>query len=287
MPEEGVAHCGHSDVLTFEEYLEVIRAFCGLGLRKVRLTGGEPLVKRGVVDLVRRIKEEGVREIAMTTNGTLLAEKAKALKAAGLDRVNISLDTFDPVRYAAITRGGRIEQVLAGIEAALAADLVPVKLNCVLLPDTEAHDVAEMVERAAQMGVELRFIELMPIGEAIPMAQGSVAKLDVRRLLGWTPVASDDPAAPARMYRTPWGSKVGWITPMSCAFCDRCNRLRLDCHGRLYACLHGRPTLDLRAILRSGGDVRAALECAILEKPDAHHLLDGVCQSNRMHTIGG
>jgi len=258
MPAGGVELVRHDDLLGLEELAGVVRWLdATLGVAKVKLTGGEPLARRGLPGLVEALRAiAGVREISMTTNGSLLAARADELRDAGLHRVNVSLDTLDPERFARLTRGGRLADAVAGIDAALAAGLVPVKLNAVLLASSWREDVPALLDFAASRGVEIRFIELMRTGtEARWAASELVPAAAVQGWLGGLaplePVPGP-PSAPARRTRVRWRGQtltVGWITPQSHPFCSSCNRLRLDARGRLRRCLMDPLPLDLARLL--------------------------------------
>lgn len=269
MPAQGVPFIPHHLLPSLEE-LASATAFLvrHLGVNRVKLTGGEPLVRRGVVELVRLLRGiPGIEEVSMTTNGTRLAELAGELKAAGLARVNVSLDTLNPQRFAELTRGGRLEEVLAGIAAAKDAGLLPVKLNAVLRASSFREDVPELVAFAAREKLELRFIELMRTGtEAAWAEQEFVSAHTVRAFLaqhGQLFPLVEHVQGPARraVFRFPGGEVLlGFVTPVSHSFCDACNRLRLDAQGRLRRCLMDPLTVPLVELLRQGeGEALAAL----------------------------
>lgn len=229
-------------------------------VRRVRITGGEPLVRPGVADLVTRLASiSGLKEVSLTTNGSRLRHHAHPLKQAGLNRVNVSLDTLNGERFAALT-GGRLSDTLAGIETAVAAGLTPVKLNAVLHSSTWREDVPALLDYASEQGLDLRFIELMPTGAADGWARAEF--IAASEVMGWlenvapvTPLPHP-PASPARPTRVTWRSKavaVGWITPVSRPFCDGCNRLRLNSHGRLRRCLMDPNSFPLMEIITTEG----------------------------------
>ena len=295
MPADGVPMLRHEDVCSFEELARITGACCELGVTKVRLTGGEPLVRRGLPSLVRMLRAvPGVRDLALTTNATLLAPVAEELAEAGLDRVNVSLDSLRPERYAAITRGGRLADALAGIEAARAAGLAPLKVNCVLMGGVNDDEVADIAALARDQPVDVRFIELMPIGEAARWPRSRFVPADavlaaVREL---EPVASDG-GGPARdgvaeLFSAPgWAGRVGLIRPMSHRFCAGCTRIRVTADGRLKPCLHSADEVDLRRL--SGEALRDAILAGVALKP-AHHGMDGAHASESaraMNEIGG
>ncbi len=290
MPPEGTKKLQHRDILSFEEIEEIAREAVALGVRKIRLTGGEPLVRRGMVDLCRRLRTiPELRELALTTNGQLLPEMAADLKAAGVDRVNISLDTLDPDKYRNITRGGSLERALAGIQAAKAAGLAPIKLNCVLIGGFNDDEIPALAELTVNQPVEVRFIELMPIGDAEEF--GPEAYLPCEAVLERLPdlVPAGDNGGVAERYRLPGAAgTVGLIRPLSHCFCNRCDRLRLTADGQLKPCLHSREEIPLRGL--HGEALRRQLERAILHKPAQHGELSSASRSESardMNQIGG
>ena len=291
MPAAGVPMLAHDDICSFEELARITAACCELGVRKVRLTGGEPLVRRGLPDLVRMLCEvPGVEELALTTNATLLAPVAAELAAAGLDRVNVSLDSLREERYARLTRGGRLPDALAGIEAALAAGLGPLKLNCVLMGGVNDDEVADVAGIARERPVDVRFIELMPIGEAArwPRSRFVPAEAVLAALPELEPVAGSGRDGVAELFSAPgWAGRVGLIRPMSHRFCAGCTRIRVTADGRLKPCLHSVDEVSLRGL--EGGALREAILAAIALKP-AHHGMDGAHASESaraMNEIGG
>lgn len=307
MPAEGVPDRPHDDILRFEEVERVVRVAAALGVRSVRLTGGEPLVRKGLVGLAARLAAlPGVQDLALTTNGTLLARAAPALRAAGVRRVNVSLDTLRPDRYRDITRTDLFSDALAGLEAALAAGLDPVKVNTVVIRGRNDDEVEEMALRAAEGRVVWRFIELMPLGEARNLGEdalvpadeivGRLAALARARRLTFVPVsrrggAVPSGAGPARYYRLGRGL-VGVISPMTHGFCSSCNRLRLTSDGRLHPCLASPLTVDLAGPLRSGvpdGELARLILEGVARKPDAHRLAERppALAGRRMSDLGG
>ncbi len=299
MPFEGVCSMSHSELLTYEEIGMVVRGAAGLGISKVRLTGGEPLARLGLVELVRIISAvPGIDDLSMTTNGILLAPVAEELKEAGLDRVNISLDTLDPEKYPRITGRGNLEDVLAGIEAAMDAGLTPVKINAVLLKGVNDDEIVELARASVRRGWNVRFIELMPLGpagEGFP-TDGPTAR-DAREVIeaALGPLEADRKLrgnGPARYYRLPGASgTIGFISPVSEHFCYQCNRLRLTSDGKLRPCLLSDHEVDLRGPLRKGAsmeEIQRLLIKAIREKPEGHQLGDHTHPKDRgMFQIGG
>jgi cyclic pyranopterin phosphate synthase len=312
MPAEGVASKPHEEILTYEEILRLTRIAAEEGIGKIRLTGGEPLVRAGVPDLVREMLAlPGLESVALTTNGILLPRYAQALRDAGLTRVNLSLDSLDPAVYTEITRGGRLEDALAGLEAAFDAGFDPVKLNVVVVRSLD-QDLLGFAKMTLERPLHVRFIEYMPVGEAEEGAgchdeSGGWTRADtvpsdevidrisegaVAQGLGALAAVERDAApggwGPARYYRLEGAlGTVGVISPLSHHFCAECNRLRLTADGRLRPCLFSDEELDVRSVLREGTDedVRAAVRRALRDKPESHH--DRVGTERRMSQIGG
>jgi cyclic pyranopterin phosphate synthase len=299
MPPEGVTPRDHDDILRYEEIEQVVRVAAGLGISRVRLTGGEPLVRAGIVSLVEMLaRVPGIDDLSITTNGILLERYADALARAGLNRVNVSLDTLRDERYAQMTRGGRLREALAGIEAAERAGLAPVKINCVVLRGFNDDEVADMARLSVDHERHVRFIELMPLNhESHDMDSGFVSGTEIRDLITEAlgtlePVDAARGNGPAAYYRIPGArGTVGVITPVSEHFCGGCNRLRLTADGRLRPCLLSDVELDIKPVLRSdGGDeaVREWLRRAIAAKPAGHGLAQhDVPRGRTMSEIGG
>lgn len=287
MPE-GLCQKRHEDILSFEEITEIVTAAAELGIRKVRLTGGEPLVRPGCVELCRMIcSVPGIREVDMTTNGVLLGRYAQDLKNAGLTRVNISIDSLREEKYAYMTGGGKLSDALAGVEAAAQAGLFPIKLNTVLIGGFNDDEIEDFVELTRSTPVELRFIELMPMGGRF----GKEAYIPGDEVLKRVPAleALPENGGVARLYRLPGGKgRVGLIAPVNRHFCASCNRLRLTSEGNLKPCLHSSQEISIRG--KHGGELLDTLRSAIYAKPQMHGLLDAEHQSEAgrsMNTIGG
>jgi cyclic pyranopterin phosphate synthase len=299
MPPEGVEKLSHLDVLSYEELALIVQAAAELGISKVRLTGGEPLARLGLAEFVRMIASiPGIDDLSLTTNGTLLARHAATLAAAGLNRVNISLDTFRPERFARITRLGRLEDVWAGIAAAETANLTPIKFNVVVVRGLNDDEVADFARRTISDGWNVRFIELMPIGASADWAgNGSVPIPEIRARIEaevgpLTTVHGPRGNGPARYHQLDGAQgTIGFIGALSDHFCSSCNRLRLTADGRLRPCLMSDREIDLRQALRSGADleaVQAILAQAIHLKPQRHHLEEARAPRDRtMSQIGG
>ena len=291
MPECGVDKLEHKDILSLEEIYEITKSFVALGVNKIRLTGGEPLVRKGIVELISKIsKLHGVRDIAMTTNGILLKRFAKDLKDAGLNRVNLSLDTLDPVKYKEITRGGDIEDFFAGIEEAKRVGLNPIKINSVLIGGFNDSEIERLVDLTMDEDIDVRFIELMPIGEAASWAEEKFVSNDtiLKKIKSLKQVERKDPSSPAVYYKLPGAKgRVGIINPISCKFCQDCNRVRLTSEGMLKLCLHSNKEIDLKKALREGVDLESFILESILKKEESHHLEDGEYIDKNMNQIGG
>jgi cyclic pyranopterin phosphate synthase len=265
--------------LGFDEIERVARAFVALGTRRIRLTGGEPLTRRGLPDLAARLAAiPGLADLSLSTNGSQLARQAAALRAAGVQRLNISLDTLDADRFAAITRHGDLARVLAGIEAAQAAGFAPIKINMVVQAGVNEDEVEAMSGWCAARGFVLRLIETMPLGGAgcgngarhVSLA-GMRERLARGRVL--LPDISDG-GGPARYVRlSDSGARIGFITPLSQHFCATCNRVRLSAEGTLYLCLGQDDKAELGPLLRAGGgdaELQDAIRAAIARKPERH-----------------
>lgn len=299
MPPQGVEKQAHADILRYEELALVIRAAAEIGITKIRLTGGEPLARLGLPGFVQMIAAiPGIDDLSMTTNGTLLAGQAKALAEAGLHRVNVSLDTLDPERFAAITRRGRLDDVWAGVAAARAAGLTPIKFNVVVIRGLNDDQVVDFAQRTLTGDWHVRFIELMPIGANVAWAGDGIVPISQVRArieseIGpLQPVHGPKGNGPARYHQLA-GAKgtIGFIGALSDHFCPSCNRLRLTADGRLRPCLLDEREVDLRATLRSGASLEAVkrlLSQAIQSKPKCHHLDEALAPRDRtMAQIGG
>ena len=270
-----------TELLTLEELDRVCAAFVARGVRRLRFTGGEPLVRRGLMDLLtsvsRHLRAGALDEMLLTTNGVQLADYAEQLARVGVNRINVSLDSLDRTTFARITRADRLPQVLAGIDAARAAGL-KVKLNTVALKHDNAHEVPDLITWAHARGLDITLIEAMPMGDIDQDRSDQFLSLArVREDLGsyWTltdlPERTGGPARYMRVEQT--GGKLGFITPLSHNFCEGCSRVRLTCSGQLYLCLGQDAHADLRAPLRAHADdgaLHAAIDAAILRRPKGH-----------------
>jgi cyclic pyranopterin phosphate synthase len=274
-----------SEVLSLEEIYKVARAFAELGVRRIRLTGGEPLVRSSVLSLIENIGAlPGLDELLITTNGSQLEQMAPALKKAGVTRINISLDSLDPVTFREMTRTGDLAKVQRGIDAALAQNFEALRLNAVILKGRNDHEILDLVGYALKLGINIAFIEEMPLGSVSDhdRLETCVSNEDVRAVIEkrhvLTPILHKT-AGPSRYYRIEGtGSKVGFISPVSHNFCESCNRVRVTVEGRLLLCLGNEHSVDLRQLLREHPDDAALLQQTIRTamdiKPERHYFYD-------------
>lgn len=289
MPEEGVCKKRHEDMLAEDELIRAVEAAASLGITKLRITGGEPLVKKNILSICRRAAVvEGIRELCLTTNGILLPELAKPLKDAGVRRLNISLDTLDPEKYAYITRMGSLQQAAEGIRAALSAGFEKIKLNTVLIGGFNDDEIAPLAELTRRYPIDLRFIELMP------MVQGGFGPecfIPNTRVLEVLPELEKQPAdgGVARLYRLPGAlGNVGLISPVNAHFCAGCNRIRLTADGKLKPCLHSAEEYSIKGLSKE--QMREVITQVINAKPEWHGVLNAQNPSHagrNMNQIGG
>lgn len=287
MPEEGVPKRHHEEMLTLEELAEIASACVQLGVKKIRLTGGEPLVRRGIVELCRSLRAiPGLQELCMTTNGSLLETLAVPLRQAGVDRLNISLDTLRPDRFAAMTRRGTLSDVLSGIAAAEKAGFQNLKFDTVLIGGFNDDEIEDLVDLTRTHPWEMRFIELMPMGPCAGWDKHCF--LSGEEVLKRVSTLREIPSqGVARRYRLPGAAgTVGLISPVSHDFCADCRRVRVTADGRLKGCLHSAEELPLRGL--HGQALLDAIVRGIAQKPPRHHLASGGSKTPRtMNEIGG
>ena len=292
MPADGMAECPCRRVMRAEEFVEIARAAAELGMKKLRITGGEPLVRSDIIDLARALGEiDGIRDISMTTNATLLAPMAEELYKAGVHRINISLDTLNADKYKKITRGGRLSDALDGIRAAREAGMSPIKLNTVLIGGFNDDEIEPLCRLTLDHDVQLRFIELMPIGDTADEFTKSAFLPDsevLRRVPELEKIPSEAHSV-ARLYKLPGAmGEVGLISPLSNHFCAECNRLRLTADGCLKPCLHSAEEIPVRGL--HGEDLKRAILTAVGHKPEQHVALSATERSESkrsMYRIGG
>ena len=302
MPEEGICKKAHEEILTEEEMIRAVRAAASLGISKLRITGGEPLVKKNILSICEKAAQvPGIRELCMTTNGVLLPQMASDLKSAGVRRVNISLDTLREDRYAYITRIGQLEQALEGLRCAVETGFEKIKINTVLIGGFNDDEIRDLAELTVAYPVDVRFIELMPMydsGDFGPDAYVSGNKVlemipELKELA--SQAQSCQPASPAgtdgvaRLYRIPGaGGTVGLINPLSAHFCHTCNRIRITADGKVKPCLHSRDEYSIKGL--DEPDMVEMLKLAILGKPRWHGELSSENRSHagrNMNQIGG
>ena len=291
MPPSGVSKKSHSDILTFEQLYEIINVLSELGVNKVRLTGGEPLVRKGVVDFIDRISSIGtIKDLAMTTNGQLLYRYANDLKNAGLKRLNISIDTLDDKKYSEITRGGNLSNTLKGIEKAKSLGFDKIKLNVVLMGGFNDNEIDSFVNITKTEEIDVRFIELMPIGECSKWSLDNFISTDevLKRCSELEPVQFDDISSPAKYFMLPNAKgRVGLINPISCKFCNNCNRIRVTADGKLKNCLHSDNETNLKKYLNNREQLKDKIIESIMLKPKEHSLENGNFIKRDMIKIGG
>lgn len=288
MPEEGLPWLKRDQLLSYEEIHRIVRTMAPLGLRRVRLTGGEPLVRKDLPYLVELLSGvNGIEDLAISTNGVLLEGMAETLKSAGATRVNISLDSFRKERIDALARrAGTWERVLAGLEAAEAAGLTPIKINVVLIRGKNDDEIADFARATRKHAWHVRFIELMPTAANLDLSSDNFfscqeALVRLREVGELLPADGPTGNGPATYYRFPDArGTVGVITPMSHNFCDRCNRLRLTADGMLRPCLFGHLQTNLRDPLRAGDDVLSLIQETLRVKPERHDLVQGSDQGS-------
>jgi cyclic pyranopterin phosphate synthase len=299
MPEEGVELVGHKDLLTYEEIVRTIEVFACHGITKIRLTGGEPLVRRGVVDLIKRIAQiKGVKDLSLTTNGVLLKDYARDLAEAGLRRINISLDTLQAERFAYITRRDRFKEVWEGIEETMRQGFSPVKINVVVMKGFNDDELRAFARLSLAYPLHIRFIEFMPVGgvshwdgqEIIPFSR---IMEEIKGIGELVPMGPYENGGPAKRYYIKGGKgEIGFISPITSHFCAQCNRLRLTPDGKIRTCLFSDEEIDLKGALRKAGGeaiLEEILYQALQAKPEGHRIGDirfKKCQRG-MHAIGG
>jgi cyclic pyranopterin phosphate synthase len=283
MPVEGLPWLKREELLSYEEIADVVRAMAAMGLRKLRITGGEPLVRRDLPTLVRKLRAvEGIEDIALSTNAVLLEEQADALRAAGVDRLNVSLDSLRPERVDAISRRpGSADAIFRGLAAAERVGFAPIKINCVVMRGRNDDEVAEFAAITRERPWHVRFIEVMPTGDNLGVSRDEFVSSDeilaqVGRIGALEPVAGPAGNGPARYFAFPGAAgTVGVITPMSHNYCGSCNRMRLTADGQLRPCLFGSIQTNLRDPLRRGDPIEPLVRQTLRIKPERHWLVQG------------
>lgn len=295
MPPEGIQTIGHGEILTFEEISALCRISASLGVKHIKVTGGEPLVRRDADILIRKLKEiPGIETVTLTTNGTLLESNMKKLACAGVDGINISLDTLDEREFREITRNGSLEEVLAGICAAIAYEDITVKINCVLEGANWRERAVSIASLAKKYPVHVRFIERMPLieeGDAERKTEEQVKEI-LESVYGKLSPCEEILGPGPSVYYCLEGflGKIGFISAMSHKFCEKCNRVRLTCDGMLRMCLQSEDCVDLKEKLRgnaSEDEIRDAMKEAFFGKPKEHSFHEKQIQADGMSQIGG
>ena len=292
MPLTGIDDKPHSDIISEEEILSTVKVAVGLGIKKIRLTGGEPLVKKNIVSIVRNIKNiNGVEELCITTNGTLLPNLAKDLKEAGLDRINISIDSLKPDKYEYITGGGKLEQALAGLEAACNTGFKKIKINSVLIGGFNDSEIEDFANITMDRDIDVRFIELMPMYDSGDFGPEAFVPytivIDKLKHRGIEQLDAD--GSVAKLYRIKGAKgKIGLISPVNDHFCANCNRIRLTADGKIKPCLHSSDEISIRGL--NENDIKQKIEESIFKKPEKHEELSYISRSHanrNMNQIGG
>lgn len=290
MPEDGICKKKHEEMLTEDEMIQAVEAAASLGIIKVRITGGEPLIKKNILSICRRVTAvPGIEEVCITTNGTLLPELAKPLREAGVKRVNISLDTLDDKKYVKLTRLGSFEKAIQGLEAALEAGFDKIKINTVLLGGFNDDEISSLADLTRKYPVDVRFIELMPMYDSGDFGPDAYVPYSIVTdiLPELTPVTGD--GGVARLYRFPDAKgNVGLISPINAHFCGKCNRLRLTADGKLKPCLHSGDEYPIKGM--NFNEMAEQMKTAIFAKPQCHGELSYYHRSDakrNMNQIGG
>jgi len=299
MPTDGVRALGHDDVLSYEEILRVAKVATALGISKIRLTGGEPLIRKGLTGFIRQLAEiNGIDDLSLTTNGTLLEPNAEELRDAGITRINVSLDSLRPGRFKELTRGGDLDRVMRGIEKAESLGFVPIKINMVPVRGINDDEIEDFARLTLEKPYHVRFIEFMPIGDRKFWDESKVVPTSevmdrISKIGELEPVGQEGEKGPATLYGLP-GAKgiLGFISPVSNHFCGSCNRLRLTADGKLRPCLFAESEIDLKTPMRAGCDdeeIARLMVLALEVKPEGHQLAEGVKKrySRTMSRIGG
>jgi cyclic pyranopterin phosphate synthase len=299
MPEEGISLIPHEEILTYEEILRIVRVFAAEGISKVRLTGGEPLARKGIVDFISRLSHiEEIKDLSLTTNGILLKEFAQELKQAGLKRINVSLDSLRKERFFQITRRDEFERVWNGIEEALKVGLSPIKINMVAIQGLNDDEIESFARLTLRLPLTVRYIEYMPSGNGQEWRKSDLLtipqiKSRLENVGKLVPIPSDRWDGPAKRFRIEGAiGEIGLIGAVSTHFCDDCNRLRLTADGKIRTCLFSDEEIDVKELLRKGGsdqDLKERLLVALRAKPERHHIDTHQfkkCQRN-MSAIGG
>jgi molybdenum cofactor biosynthesis protein A, bacterial len=291
MPAEGISKLDHEDILSFEEVKKIVKAAVTIGINKIRYTGGEPLVLKGIDSLIYETSLiQGIKDISITTNGILLYDAAEDLKKAGLNRVNISLDTLKADKFSDITRGGDLNKVVQAIHKCISLGYSPVKINTVILKGINDDEIEDFINLTRELPVHVRFIELMPMGEALNLYKEGTITCDeiIRKFSNLSPLINEK-SSTSELYKLPNAKGVvGFITPISCKFCEYCNRIRLTATGNIKPCLHSEKEYSIKESLQDEELLVSTLKGIILGKPFEHNLQqEGSHSGKMMYQIGG
>lgn len=275
--------------LSFQDMYKIARALSEIGIKKLRLTGGEPLVVEGVENFIKKLKDDKLfEEICITTNGTNLKEKAEILKKSGLDLINISLDTLDKEQYKEIT-GGEIDKVLDGIKEAIKNNFKSIKINAVLIKNFNENQIEELANLTLKHNIDVRFIELMEIGESCIWTKGKYlsGQTVIDKLSSLKPENNQENSV-ATYYKLPDAKgRIGLIQAKGNSFCDKCNRIRIDSYGYMRPCLHSEETINLLDSINDHDKLKEKIQLGIMKKPEKHRLLEGIINNDNMTRIGG
>ncbi|NLZ25770.1 MAG: GTP 3',8-cyclase MoaA [Clostridiales bacterium] len=291
MGEDGVDTLSHSEILRNEEFYEIAKAFRELGIEKIRFTGGEPLLRKGAVEIIKSICSLGFKRVGLTTNGTKLKELAKIIRESGVSELNISLPSVNEEIYRFITRGGELFEALSGIEEAQKQGFKSIKINTVLLKGINDNDIKNIAVFCKERGLKFRVIELMPFSNQADFAKsGFMPQSELIEKYALKPadeVKEDLSGKNYNSYIFPTGERIDIIAPLSRKFCGYCNRVRLTADGKILNCLHGGGQFDIKEVLRSGGDIKEFILSVVSKKPLKHHIENDMIQSRPMKKIGG
>lgn len=294
IPAEGIKKVSRDEILKFEELIEIIKVAVKCGVNKVRITGGEPLVRLGVEDFIKEVATiKGIEDLALTTNGILLKQKAKKLKDAGLHRVNISLDTLNEEKYREITRGGEIKHVLEGIEECIKVGFFPLKINVVLIKNFNEDEIEDFINLTKNQPLIVRFIELMPGSSEWSDGKYLSNQIILKKFPDLIPMTREENVGPSKYYKIKgYQGKIGVISAISNSFCENCNRIRITSEGKIKNCLYADSDVDLKEIIRKNPEgIEEAFRQAISLKPAKHNLnesnSDKYTGELKMSKIGG
>lgn len=288
MPEKGIEKKQHSDILSFESILKIVKALSKVGIKKVRVTGGEPMVRKGCLSFVNELSSiPGINDVCLTTNGFYLYDAGQELKNTKIDMLNVSLDTLDELTYKEITRGGDLKKVLKGLEVAKNSGIKEIKINAVLMKGINDNAIREFAEFGKNNNFKVRFIEIMPFSVNNAYEKYGISADEIIKKYSLIRTEDKDYSNNIETYVFEDGLEVGFIRPISKKFCEKCNRLRLTADGKLLLCLHGSVYVDLKDIVDNEKALDNAIKTAIMHKPKEHNINLGQIQQRDMNRIGG